>query len=93
VQLLSIRKGINNCMERGGNFLREAFRRLRIGFPTRASLADLDSFGATALRLVFAIAPFLLEVLAFFVVFETVHLRVVFAIVDPQCRYKIVVRA
>jgi hypothetical protein len=65
---------------------------LGIGFLTRAFLADLDFLGATALRLVFAIALFLLELLAFFVV-ETVLLRVFFAIVDPQCRCEIVVRA
>ena len=60
---------------------------LGIGFLVRAFLtADLDFFSATALRRVFAIVPFLLEVFAFFVAFEAVLLRVFLAIVDPQCR-------
>jgi hypothetical protein len=60
---------------------------LGIGFLARAFLTtDLDFFGATALRRVFAIMPFLLEVFAFFVAFEAVLLRVFLAIVDPQCR-------
>jgi hypothetical protein len=60
---------------------------LGIGFLARAFLTtDLDFFSATALRRVFAIVPFLLEVFAFFVAFEAVLLRVFLAIVDPQCR-------
>jgi hypothetical protein len=63
---------------------------LGIGFLARTFLtADLDFFGATALRRVFAIVPFWLEVFAFFVAFEAVLLRVFLAIVDPQCRTRL----
>ena len=58
---------------------------LAIGFLARAFLTtDLNFFGATALRRVFAIVPFLLEVFAFFIAFEAVLLRVFFVIVGPS---------
>ena len=63
---------------------------LGIGFLARAFLiTDLDFFGATALRRVFAIVLFLLEVFAFFVAFEAVLLRVFLAIIDRQCRTRL----
>jgi hypothetical protein len=63
---------------------------LGIGFLARTFLtADLDFFGATAMRLVFGIVPFLLEVFALFVAFEAVLLRGFLAIVDPQCRARL----
>ena len=63
---------------------------LGIGFLARAFLTtDLDFFGATVLRRVFAIVPFLLEVFAFLFAFEAVLLRVFLAIVDPQCRTRL----
>jgi hypothetical protein len=64
---------------------------LGIGFLARTFLtADLDLFfGATAMRLVFGIVPFLLEVFALFVAFEAVLLRGFLAIVDAQCRARL----
>ena len=64
---------------------------LGVGFLSRAFLTtDFDFFDATALRRVFAIVRFLLEVFAFFVAFEAVLLRISFGIVDPQCRTRFV---
>ena len=90
MQLLGIRKGINNCVERGGNPLREAFRRLGDRFPSPCfSHNRFGFFRRPGLAPSFAIVPFLLEVFAFLFAFEAVLLRVFLAIVDPQCRTRL----
>jgi hypothetical protein len=89
VQLLGIRKS-TILWNAAATLCERLSDALGIGFLARTFLTtDLDFFGATAMRLVFAIVPFLLEVFAFFVAFEAVLLRVFLAIVDPQCRARL----